>query len=200
MDPFVYDPNAGRGFRSEFPFKGARPAVHRSAFLAEGSRIIGDVVIGEESSIWYNAVVRGDVHYVRIGARVNVQDNSVVHVTHHTHPVVIRDDVTIGHAAVVHGCTLWDGCLVGIHATVLDGAVVGSGAMVAAGALVPPGMEVPAGTMVRGVPARVVRELSEREQEEIREGSMRYVRYAREARESLGAQGENRSSNEPRSV
>ncbi len=141
-------------------YDGKSPRIARSAFLAEGSVVVGDVEIGEQSSLWFGTVVRGDVNHVRIGARTNVQDQSVVHVTSGTHPTIIGDDVTVGHRAVLHGCTVKDRCLVGIGAIVMDGAVVGPDAMVGAGALVPPGMVVPPGTLVLGAPAKVQRPLT----------------------------------------
>jgi carbonic anhydrase/acetyltransferase-like protein (isoleucine patch superfamily) len=145
---------------------------------------VGDVVVGPESSIWFGAVVRGDVNAVRIGARTNVQDQTVVHVTGGTHPTVVGDDVTIGHRVVLHGCTVHDRCLVGIGAIVLDGAVVGPDAMVGAGALVPPGMVVPPRTLVLGAPAKVKRELTAAELEHLLASARRYAdlaaRYRRE--------------------
>ena len=118
------------------PYGGRSPRLHASVFVAESGAVIGDVEIGEGSSIWYGVVVRGDVNAIRIGARTNVQDLSVVHVTTDTHPTILGDDVTVGHRAVLHGCTVRDRCLVGIGAIVLDGAEIGPDSMVGAGALV----------------------------------------------------------------
>jgi carbonic anhydrase/acetyltransferase-like protein (isoleucine patch superfamily) len=160
------------------PYGGKAPRVAASAFLAEGSVVVGDVEIGDGSSIWFGTVVRGDVNHVRIGARTNVQDQSVVHVTSRTHPTVIGDDVTVGHAAVLHGCTVHDRCLVGIGAIVLDGAVVGPDAMIGAGALVPPGMVVPPGKLVLGSPAKVKRDLTPEEISSLRTSAANYVGYA----------------------
>lgn len=177
------------------PFRDLYPRVHASVFLADGSRVIGDVEIGENASVWYNAVIRGDVHYVRIGAGTNVQDGTVIHVTHDETPAVIGRDVTIGHAAIVHGCTLEDVCLVGMGATVLDGAVVRSESMVAAGALVPPGFEVPTGTLVAGVPARVKRELTDDERRGLHDSAAHYRETAVESMKALrGATGTGSSS------
>lgn len=145
------------------PYRGKSPRLHESAFVAEGAVVVGDVEIGERSSIWFGAVVRGDVHRIRIGARTNLQDRAVVHVTSGTHPTEVGDDVTVGHGAILHGCTVRDRCLVGIGAIVMDGAVVGPGSMVAAGSLVPPGMVVPPGMLAVGAPARVKRELTPEE-------------------------------------
>src|SRR5512138_437832 len=159
-------------------YDGKTPRVSATAFLAEGSVVTGDVEIGEHSSIWFGTVVRGDVNHVRIGARTNIQDQSMVHVTSRTHPTVIGDDVTVGHKAVLHGCTVHDRSLVGIGAIVLDGAVVGPDAMVGAGALVPPGMVVPPGKLVLGAPARVKRDLTPEEIASLKDSATRYAGYA----------------------
>jgi carbonic anhydrase/acetyltransferase-like protein (isoleucine patch superfamily) len=160
------------------PYDGKAPRLAASAFLAEGSVVVGDVEIGDASSLWFGTIVRGDVNHVRIGARTNVQDMSVVHVTSRTHPTVIGDDVTVGHRAVLHGCTIRDRCLVGIGAIVLDGAVVGPDAMVGAGALVPPGMVVPPGALVIGAPAKVKRPLTADELAFLRTSAANYAGYA----------------------
>ena len=159
-------------------YDGKAPRLAASVFLAEGSAVTGDVEIGEDSSLWFGTVVRGDVNTVRIGARTNLQDLTVVHVTAGKHPTVVGDDVTVGHRAVLHGCTVKDRCLVGIGAIVLDGAVVGPDAMIGAGALVPPGMVVPSGKLVLGAPARVVRDLTPEEIASFRNSAARYVGYA----------------------
>jgi carbonic anhydrase/acetyltransferase-like protein (isoleucine patch superfamily) len=160
------------------PYDGKAPRLAVSAFLAEGSVVVGDVEIGDASSLWFGTIVRGDVNHVRIGARTNVQDMSVVHVTSRTLPTVIGDDVTVGHRAVLHGCTIRDRCLVGIGAIVLDGAVVGPDAMVGAGALVPPGMVVPPGALVIGAPAKVKRPLTADELAFLRTSAANYAGYA----------------------
>jgi carbonic anhydrase/acetyltransferase-like protein (isoleucine patch superfamily) len=161
------------------PFRGARPSVAASAWLAPGAVVIGDVVIGPESSLWFGAVVRGDVHRIRIGARTNLQDHCVVHVTRDRFATEIGDEVTVGHRAVVHGCSVGDGALIGIGAIVLDGARVGEEALVGAGALVAPGAQIPAGTLALGVPARVVRALSADERAAQRVRAAEYVETAR---------------------
>ncbi len=166
------------------PYDGNRPTIDQTVFLADGVRIVGDVTIGGDSSVWYNAVIRGDIHYVRIGRGTNIQDLSVLHVTHETHPLEIGDQVTVGHGATLHGCTLRDRCLVGMGAIVLDGALVDEQAMVAAGAVVPPRMTVPSGSLVAGVPARVIRELTEKELAEFAASADRYVNYARKQRQT----------------
>lgn len=141
--------------------------------------VAGDVEIGDASSLWFGTVVRGDVHAIRIGARTNLQDHSVVHVTQGLYATLIGDEVTVGHRAVVHGCTVRDGALIGIGAIVLDGAEIGEEALVAAGSVVGPGVKVPARTMVRGVPARVARELSAAEVQAQRERALEYVATSR---------------------
>jgi carbonic anhydrase/acetyltransferase-like protein (isoleucine patch superfamily) len=158
---------------------GKAPRLHESAFVVEGAVVIGDVELGAESSLWFGTVVRGDVNFIRIGARTNVQDHSVLHVTGGTHPTVVGDEVTVGHRVTLHGCTVKDRCLVGIGAIVLDGAVVEEEAMVGAGALVAPGFVVPSRTLVLGAPARVVRPLRAAEVEGLRRSADRYVENAR---------------------
>ncbi|ABS25726.1 gamma carbonic anhydrase family protein [Anaeromyxobacter sp. Fw109-5] len=160
------------------PYAGRAPRLHASVFVAENAVVVGDVEVGEGSSIWFGTVVRGDVNHVRIGARTNLQDLTVVHVTTATHPTVIGDDVTVGHRAVLHGCTIRDRCLVGIGAIVMDGAVVGPDAMVGAGALVAPGTVVPPGTLVLGSPAKPRRELTPEELAFLRTSAERYAGYA----------------------
>src|SRR6185503_14427178 len=126
-----------------YPFQGVTPTVHPSCFLAAGSRIIGDVVLEENVSIWFNVVIRGDVERIRIGRNTNIQDNVVIHVTHFKNPTQVGADVTVGHSAVLHGCTVHDGALIGMNAVVLDRAVIGKGALVAAGAVVTHGTHIP---------------------------------------------------------
>ena len=157
---------------------GKTPRLADSVWVADGAVIIGDVEIGPESSVWFGAVVRGDVNHIRVGARTNLQDYSVLHVTSRTHPTIVGDDVTLGHRATLHGCTVKDRCLVGIGATVMDGAVVGEEAMVAAGSLVPPGMVVPPGMLALGSPAKVKRQLTREEIEYFRSSAANYAGYA----------------------
>ncbi len=158
-------------------FRSIRPTIAPSAYVDASAQVIGDVHIGDESSVWMNVVVRGDVHFIRIGARTNVQDLTLVHVMRDTHPTVIGDDVTIGHGAVVHGCTIEDRCLIGMGAILLNGSRIGSGSIVAAGALVPEGMVVPPGSMVMGMPAKVRRALTAEEDASIKWYADNYVRY-----------------------
>ncbi len=148
-----------------------------SAYLDPSAQVIGDVTIGDESSLWMHVVVRGDVNTIRIGRRTNVQDGSVVHVMRGTHPTTIGDEVTIGHGALVHGCTLGDRVLVGMGAIVLNGAVVGDDTIVAAGSLVVEGMQVPPRSLVMGSPARVRRALTDEEVASIRQYADNYVGY-----------------------
>ncbi len=142
-------------------YNGKFPEVHESAYVAGNAVVVGDVVIGAGSSVWFNAVVRGDENYIKIGSRTNVQDSCILHVTHKTHPLFLGDDITIGHGAIVHGCRIKNVCLIGIGAVVLDGAVVGEQSIVAAGSVVKEGMIVPPRTLVAGVPAVVKRELTQ---------------------------------------
>src|SRR6266545_3424665 len=144
-------------------YRSIHPTVHPSAFVDTSAQVIGDVHLGPESSVWMNVVVRGDVHYIRIGARTNIQDLTMVHVMRDTNPTVVGDNVTIGHSAVVHGCTIEDRCLIGMGAILLNGCVIGTGSIVAAGTLVPEGMVIPPGSMVMGVPGKVRRALTPEE-------------------------------------
>lgn len=159
------------------PFRSIYPTVHPTAYVDVSAQVIGDVQLGPESSVWMNAVIRGDVHSVRVGARTNVQDLTLVHVMRDTHPTVIGDDVTIGHSCVVHGTTIEDRCLIGMGAILLNGSRIGTGSIVAAGALVAEGMVVPPGSLVMGVPARVRRPLTADEDASIKWYADNYVQY-----------------------
>ena len=159
------------------PYSGKHPKIHESVFLADGVRIIGDVLICENSSVWFNTVIRGDVCPIRIGERTNVQDNVTLHVTHDTGPLNIGANVTIGHGAVVHACTIEDCVLIGMGAVLLDNCVVEPWSIVAAGALVRQGFRVPSGMMVAGVPAKVIRPVTEKERAGIAESAENYIRY-----------------------
>ena len=162
---------------SIIPYKSIVPRLHPSVFVAEGARIIGDVEIGKDSSVWFNTVIRGDVNYIRIGERTNIQDNSVIHVTHQKYPTIIGSNVTIGHNAVIHACTIYDYCLIGMGAVVLDDAKVGPTSIVAAGAVVTMRMIIPEGVLVAGIPARVVRELTPEEKKSLVQSAQNYVEY-----------------------
>ncbi|HVK40224.1 MAG TPA: gamma carbonic anhydrase family protein [Candidatus Kapabacteria bacterium] len=159
------------------PFEGISPRIDPSVFIAAGARIIGDVEIDELSSIWFNVVIRGDVHYIRIGRRTNVQDLVMCHVTNRRYPLVIGNDVTVGHSAVLHGATIGDRSLIGMGAAVLDNAVVGEESLVAAGTVVREGFHVPNGTLVAGIPGKVVRELTDDERRMVAAGAGNYESY-----------------------
>ncbi len=162
------------------PYKGIYPKIHPTVYLSENVYVIGDVEIGEDSSVWFGSVVRGDVNYIRIGRRTNIQDNCVVHVTHDTHPTIIGDNVTVGHRVVLHGCKLGNNILVGMGAVVMDGVEVEDYVLIGAGALVTPNKKIPSGVLVAGVPAKVVRDLREEEIKLIEESAENYVRYKNE--------------------
>ena len=157
------------------PYQGKSPQLGDGVFVADTATIIGDVSIGSDSSVWFGTIVRGDVHYIRIGARSNLQDNCTVHVTNDRYPVIIEDDVTIGHAVVVHGCVIRKGALIGIGSRILDGVEIGEGAIVGAGAVIPEGTKVPARSIVLGVPAKVRGEVSPEQAERARLNSIAYV-------------------------
>jgi len=144
-------------------FQNLSPKIHETAFVAENAIIIGDVEIGAESSVWFGSVLRGDVNFIRIGARTNVQDGCVIHVSSKTHPTVLEDEVTLGHRVTLHGCYVETGCLIGIGAIVLDGARVGRNSLVGAGSLVTPNTRIPPGSLVMGSPAKVKRVLTDEE-------------------------------------
>lgn len=158
-------------------YRGILPQVADDAFVAPTATVVGDVQIGSESGIWFGVILRGDVNRIQVGRRTNLQDGTIVHVTSGTHPTVIGDGVTIGHGVKLHGCKVESGCLIGIGAIVLDGAVIGESSMVAAGSLVTPGTVVPPRSLVVGSPAKVKRELSDVELEQLRVLADRYVAY-----------------------
>lgn len=160
------------------PFNGIMPTIHPDAWIAPGAIVIGDVHIGAHSSIWFGCVVRGDVNHIRIGERTNVQDNSVIHVTRKTAPTLIGSGITIGHQAMLHGCTLEDGCFIGMKSCVMDGATVKTGAMVAACANITPGKTLESGQLWAGNPAKYFRDLKEEEAAFIGISAENYVRDA----------------------
>jgi carbonic anhydrase/acetyltransferase-like protein (isoleucine patch superfamily) len=165
-----------------YELKGVRPRLGRDVFVADGARVIGDVILADESSVWFNAVLRGDYMPIRVGARTNIQDNAVVHITSGEHGATLGDDVTVGHSAIIHGCTVGSGCLIGMSSVVLDGAVVGDHSFVAAGTLVTPGTVIPPRSFVLGRPGKVVRPVSDRDLVAMKEAAARYVQYAGEFR------------------
>jgi len=165
-------------------YNGMSPEFKDGAWVAPGATVIGDVKMGKDSSIWFGCVVRGDVHKIRIGDRTNIQDLSMVHVTHYKkpdksdgHPTIIGNDVTIGHRVMLHGCTIEDACLIGMSATILDGAVIGKESIVGAGALVTMNKVFPPRSLILGSPAKIVRELSDDEVVELYASAKRYVKF-----------------------
>ena len=161
------------------PFRGVHPQIQFSSYVDVSAQIIGDVHIGEQSSVWCNAVLRGDMYYIRIGNRTNVQDNSVIHTRTGTHPVILEDEVTIGHSVTLHGCYVERGSLIGIASIVLDDARVGAHSLVAAGSLISPGTIIPPRSLVMGVPARVKRPLTEEEVAGLELFWQNYVHYSK---------------------
>lgn len=159
------------------PFLDAYPLFDDTNFIAPSAEVIGDVALGARASVWFNATIRGDVNWIRIGDESNVQDNAVVHVTNRTAPTSIGAGVTVGHSAVVHGCTIQDHVLIGIGTVILDHAIVGSDSIVGARALITGRMEIPPRSLVLGAPAKVVRPLSDEEVASIRTYAANYVRY-----------------------
>lgn len=157
------------------PFNSIEPTIHGSAFVADDAVVIGDVHIGEDSSVWFGSVVRGDMNFIRIGARTNIQDITVVHVTSNTHPTILEDEITVGHRVVLHGCHVESGCLIGIGAILLDGVRVGRNSLVAAGSLLTPGTQIPPRSLVMGSPAKVKRELTDDELAHLDQSWRNYV-------------------------
>jgi len=160
------------------PVNGRTPGVPPSAFVADGAYLIGDVRLERDVSVWFTAVLRGDINSITVGERTNIQDGAVVHVTHEL-PAVLGADVTVGHRAIVHACTVGDGSLIGMGSVVLDGAVIGPRCLVAAGAVVLQGSTIPEGSLVAGVPGKVIRRLTAEEQQQLLESALHYVEYAR---------------------
>lgn len=165
-------------------YEGIEPKIHSSVFVAPGAMIIGDVTIGAESSVWFNAVLRGDLEPIRIGCRTNIQDGTVIHMDKDM-PCLIGDDVTVGHGAILHSCTIDNEALIGMGAILLTGARIGERAIIAAGTLVLEGQEIPAGTIAMGVPAKVRREITEEERIRVQQGKNDYVLRGRIMRENL---------------
>lgn len=170
-------------------FKDSEPKIGKNSWIAPSADVIGDVTCGEDCSIWFGSVVRGDVHFIKIGSRVNIQDLSMIHVTHYKNgdkssgnPTIIGDDVTIGHRVMLHGCTIESVSLIGMSATILDGAVIGRESIVGAGALVTKGKIFPARSLIMGSPAKLVRTLSQSEVDELYASAQRYVAFKEEYR------------------
>jgi len=165
--------------KQRFPYRFKSPVIDPTAVILPGAQVHGDVRIGKDSSIWFNSVIRGDVNYIQIGDRTNVQDLSLIHVTLDGHPTIIGNDVTIGHSVVIHACTIRDFALIGMGSLILDGAEIGEYVLLGAGSLVTQNTKIPAGTKAFGRPAKVVAELTEAEREAIRISSDRYVHLAK---------------------
>jgi len=168
-----------------YSYLGIKPEIDNSVLIAPGVKIVGDVKIKAGSSIWFNTVIRGDVNYITIGKNTNVQDLSMLHVTYEKYPLIIGNEVTIGHSVTLHGCILHNRTFIGMGATILDGAVIESNSMVAAGALVKQGFIVPKGKMVAGVPAKIIRDLTIDEINNIEASAIRYKKYAQLTLNSL---------------
>jgi carbonic anhydrase/acetyltransferase-like protein (isoleucine patch superfamily) len=160
-------------------YQGKTPVIPATCYVDVSAQVIGDVVLGEHASVWMNAVVRGDVHEIRIGAHSNVQDCAVLHGMRYKWPVIVGEWVTIGHNATVHGCVVEDACLIGMGSTILNGARIGEGSIVAAGAVIPEGMIVPPRSLVAGVPGKVRRDLTSDDQEEILQYARNYLDYVK---------------------
>ncbi len=164
---------------SILPYNALYPIIHPSVYIAEGARIIGNVCLEENASVWFNAVVRGDINSIHIGKGTNIQDLSVIHVTQNNFPVVVGNYTTIGHRAVIHGCTIGDYTLIGMGSVLLDGVRVGTNVIIAAGSVVLEHTEIPNGVLVAGVPAKIKRTLTEEERTNIRQSAYHYIDYAR---------------------
>ena len=161
------------------PFNNIHPRIAESAFVTDDAIVIGDVEIGAESSVWFGSVVRGDVNYIRIGARTNIQDSCVIHVSSKDHPTILEDEITVGHRVTLHGCYVETGSLIGIGSIILDGARIGKNSLVAAGCLVTPGTIIPPGSLVMGAPAKVKRQLTDYELAGLTQSWRNYVELSR---------------------
>jgi carbonic anhydrase/acetyltransferase-like protein (isoleucine patch superfamily) len=156
-------------------FNGIGPKIHETAWVSDGCFIVGDVEIGEDASVWYGSVLRGDVNYIRIGARTNIQDQTVIHVSSKGLPTIVEDEVTIGHRVTLHACHVEQGCLIGIGAVLMDGVRVGANSLVGAGSLITRGTQIPPRSLVIGSPGRVKRELTKHELESLEDSWRNYV-------------------------
>jgi gamma-carbonic anhydrase len=173
------------------PYRGKSPQIAASAYIDAASVVIGDVVIGEDSSLWPLCVVRGDVNYIRIGARTNIQDGSILHVMKDEYPLILGDDITVGHSVMLHGCTIESRCLIGMRATILNGVVVGEGSIIAAGTLLTERTVIPPRSLVVGSPGKIKRQLTAIDQATIDRYAQRYVEYKEIYRKEV-ASGEDR--------
>jgi gamma-carbonic anhydrase len=161
-------------------FSDKTPIIPDSCYISESVDIIGEVELGEEVNIWFGTVIRGDMNYIKIGSRTNIQDNSTVHVTTGIAPTIIGSGVTIGHNAIIHGCTIEDNCLIGMGSIIMDNVVIGEGSLIGAGAVVPPNVKIPPHSLVVGLPAKVVRKVNENERTDIFERAQHYIDFANE--------------------
>ena len=159
-------------------FQNKQPQLGEDVYVSENAMVIGDVTLGDEVNIWFGAVLRGDMHYIKIGNRTNIQDNSVVHVTTKVSPTNIGSGVTVGHGAIIHGCTIEDDCLIGMGAILMDDAIIGAGSLIGAGALIPPNMKIPKNSLVVGSPGKIVRQVKDFEREMILERPQEYINLA----------------------
>lgn len=162
------------------PYAGKIPVLGERVYLAETAAVIGDVILGDDVSVWYNTVLRGDCNFIRVGSRSNIQDNCAIHVTVGTHPTILEEEVTLGHGAIVHGALVRRGALIGIRATVMDGADIGESAFIGAGALVVPRTKVPPRTLWLGAPAKQVRLLTDEQVTDLRHFHLNYLGYKEE--------------------
>ena len=163
-------------------YKNKIPVISKTCFIANSTNIIGDVKIGSETNIWFGTTIRADMHYIRIGKRTNIQDNSIIHVTTDIAPTIIGNGITIGHGAIIHGCTIKDNCLIGMGSIIMDEVVINEGSMIAAGALIPPRTIVPKNTLMVGSPAKPIRKLRTIEKNEIFERAQHYIDLANDYR------------------
>jgi carbonic anhydrase/acetyltransferase-like protein (isoleucine patch superfamily) len=168
----------------KYNFKDKTPEIGENVFIAPGVKIIGDVRLKNFSNVWFNAVLRGDINFIEVGEFTNIQDLCLIHVTKKL-PAIIGNYVTVGHNAVIHACTIKDNVLIGMNAVVLDGSEISENCIVAAGAVVTPNSKIPAGSLVAGVPAKIIRQLSKEEIEQIHQSALNYIEYAKDTRDSL---------------
>lgn len=162
------------------PYKDINPKIHPTAYIEDSAQIIGDVRIGEYSSVWCNAILRGDVHYIKLGNRTNIQDNCVLHGTNGIYPVILGDDITVGHNVTLHGCIIKNRCLVGMGAIILDGVTIGEDTIIGAGALITERSIIPSRSLVLGMPGKVVRQLTDEEVAKILKSAQNYIEYSKD--------------------
>jgi gamma-carbonic anhydrase len=176
----------GSAVATILPYKNIYPIIDSSVLICDGVRIIGDIEIQENSSLWYNAILRGDVYPIRIGKRTNIQDGAILHVTTDTYALTIGDDVTIGHGAIVHGATIGNRCLIGMGAIILDGAIIEDDTIIAAGTVIKPGMHIPSGIMCAGVPGKKMRDITDKERHGFIEQAAHYIEVAKDYKQLYG--------------